>query len=177
MTDVNETRDCDPSAADIAEQCQVSLFKDVAEFVHARKIGSSQAQAVILATPTHTHVPMAKQLIQSGVSILIEKPVAVTGKQGKDLVGLWRNQSSAVVMVGHHRRHNSYGKTIKKVIDSGKLGEIIAVNGGKLRKSLTCHKIALVTPNKCGLCVSQTNISLFPGGSRLDLAVWLVCLP
>jgi len=82
----------------------------------------------IIATPNHTHVPIATELIQAGVAVLVEKPVAVTVDEGLRLLQVVK-QYDGKAMVGHHRRFNPYISAAKQVIDSGLLGEVTAVQG------------------------------------------------
>ena len=122
--------DVDATAPELAKKYGVPYFKYIDEFAHAQADGNSAAQAIILATPTHTHVPQAKRLLELDLGILVEKPVAVTGESGRELLAASKARENSPVMVGHHRRHNCYVRAIKKVIEDGKLGKIIAVNGG-----------------------------------------------
>jgi predicted dehydrogenase len=122
--------DVDPTAPELAKTHGVPHFNDFDEFTAAQKVGRSVAEAIILATPTHTHVPLARKLLEHNIAILIEKPVAVTGQDGRELIAACQSHESSVVMVGHHRRHNCYVRAIKKVVEGGKLGKIMAVNGG-----------------------------------------------
>ncbi|KAK5051906.1 hypothetical protein LTR84_002709 [Exophiala bonariae] len=128
--------DVDPAAPELAKTHGVPLFNDLEEFTSARKAGRCVAEAIILATPTQTHVPLARKLLEHDIAILIEKPVAVTGQDGRELIAACQSHENSVVMVGHHRRHNCYVRAIKKVVEGGKLGKIMAVNGvWTMRKS------------------------------------------
>lgn len=122
--------DVDTTAPELAMKYGVPHFKDIDEFANAQADGRSVAQAIILATPTHTHVSQAKRLLESNLGILVEKPLAVTGESGRELLAASKAHETSAVMVGHHRRHNCYVRAIKNVIQDGKLGKIIAVNGG-----------------------------------------------
>lgn len=122
--------DVDKTAPALAEKYGVPHFNDIDEFAVGQKAGKNVAQAIILATPTHTHVPLAKKILEIGLGILVEKPVAVTPESGRELLAACKGHENSVVMVGHHRRHNCYVRAIQKVIQDGKLGKIIAVNGG-----------------------------------------------
>lgn len=99
----------------------------------AHKAGDTKADAVILATPTHTHIPMAECLVGTGLTVLIEKPLAPTGDEGRRFLEICKADTKGTYMVGHHRRHNCYVRAIKDVLDKKELGRIVAVNGGKRR--------------------------------------------
>ncbi|KAJ9614606.1 hypothetical protein H2200_002743 [Cladophialophora chaetospira] len=121
--------DTDPSIASTATQHGVPQFPDLEVFLNAYKAGDVAADAIILATPTHTHIAMANLLLDSKLSVLIEKPLASTGKEGRQFLESSREYTNGVYMVGHHRRHNCYVRAIKDVLDKGELGRVVAVNG------------------------------------------------
>ena len=103
-------------------------------FLESLKTGDISAEAVILATPTSTHATLAQHLVRENLAVLVEKPLAVTGTEGRMILEACRQSAKAngkgMVMVGHHRRHNSYAMAMKKAIDDGRLGKILAINGG-----------------------------------------------
>ena len=129
--------------ATTATQHDVPYFKNVDGFLEAYKSGNLAVDAVILATPTQTHVTLAQSFVGSGLSLLIEKPLSATGRDGKNLLALSKQDTRGVYMVGHHRRHNAYVKAIKDVLDKKKLGNIVAVNGGEFR-DIDHYIIALI---------------------------------
>lgn len=108
-------------------------FADLEGFLNAHKSGDVKADAIILATPTHTHIPMAKSLVGSGLTVLIEKPLAPTGDEGRKFLEICRADTRGTYMVGHHRRHNCYVKAVKDVLDKKELGRVVAINGGKTK--------------------------------------------
>jgi len=62
---------------------------------------------------------------------LIENPVCETVEQAKQLVERVA-QSDAKVIVGHHRMHSSIMQRAREIIDSGAIGDIVAVQGAAL---------------------------------------------
>ena len=84
---------------------------------------------MILATPTHTHASLAKVIVNEGLSVLVEKPLASNSVEGRDLLRSYHSGKRGLIMVGHHRRHNSYAIAVRDAIKEGQLGTIVAVNG------------------------------------------------
>ncbi|EXJ75677.1 uncharacterized protein A1O5_00184 [Cladophialophora psammophila CBS 110553] len=130
----------DPAAIgfELAKQYQLPCFQNVADFLASLKAGAISADAVILATPNGTHAPLATDLVVADVSVLVEKPLTATGAQGRDLLKARSSVAGGkgLIMVGHHRRHNPYTVAVKKAIDEGRLGSIVAINGvWAMRKS------------------------------------------
>jgi len=65
----------------------------------------SEVQAASVATPTIHHLSSARQLMQAGVDVLIEKPLAASLAEADELIGL-EQRLGRVVQVGHLERFN-----------------------------------------------------------------------
>src|SRR4051794_5230693 len=63
------------------------------------------ADAVTVAAPTHLHHEIALACIARNVHILVEKPIASTVEEGRDIVDAAR-QAGVTLMVGHVERFN-----------------------------------------------------------------------
>jgi predicted dehydrogenase len=65
----------------------------------------SQIGAAILATPTVSHEEIATKLLQAGVDVLVEKPIADSSAAGERLADL-AEQHGRILQVGHLERFN-----------------------------------------------------------------------
>ncbi len=93
--------------------------------------------AVVVATPAVTHYEIAKQSLLAGKDVFVEKPLAITVKQGEGLVKLAEN-TNKILMVGHILQYHPAIIKLKELISSGELGKIQYIysnrlNIGKLR--------------------------------------------
>lgn len=84
------------------------------------------ANAVIITTPDHLHHGPAMQALSMGYDLLLEKPIAQTWKQCKDILDL-AHQHRRIVAVCHVLRYSPYYRKIKEELDSGQLGEIVSL--------------------------------------------------
>ncbi len=73
-----------------------------------------KVDAVTIATPTVTHLQLAKIFIKNKVAVLIEKPLAANVKEGKKIVALAK-KNNTVVAVGHSERCNPVVQAIKRL--------------------------------------------------------------
>jgi predicted dehydrogenase len=64
-----------------------------------------QADCAVVATPTTTHFQVARQLIEAGLDVLIEKPITPTVEEGDRLVDFAASKDR-LVQVGHVERYN-----------------------------------------------------------------------
>ncbi|MGN6637742.1 MAG: Gfo/Idh/MocA family oxidoreductase [Mucilaginibacter sp.] len=90
-------------------------------------LNDQEIELVIVNTPNNTHFDLAKQALKAGKHVLVEKPVAETTAEVKELYDLAR-QMDKHLMVYQNRRWDSDFQSVKQVIESGKLGELIEVH-------------------------------------------------
>jgi len=90
-------------------------------------LDDSQIELIIVNTPNNTHFALAKQALQAGKHVLVEKPIAATVAEVKELYDLAR-QVNKHLMVYQNRRWDSDFLSVKEIIESGKLGELIEVH-------------------------------------------------
>ena len=90
-------------------------------------LSAENPDGVILATPTPLHVEQGLECITKRVPVMIEKPLANSAFEAKELVAL-SEELGVPVIVGHHRRHNPLIQKASEIINSGKIGQIRAVH-------------------------------------------------
>ena len=112
----------DPSAAAAAAECGVPVVASLEELL-ARRL----AEAVILATPTALHAEQAVACLETGLPVLVEKPLAHDLAAGRRIVEA-SERTGVPVLVGHHRRHSPRIRTAKAEIERGTLGRILLVD-------------------------------------------------
>ena len=83
---------------DIAAKHGVESIDDIANL-------AGVVDAAIVATPTATHHEIVNKLLQSGIHVLVEKPIATTVEEARDLVEL-AEAKGLVFQVGHIERFN-----------------------------------------------------------------------
>lgn len=81
----------------------------------------------VVATPNATHIPLALECLNRGVATLVEKPVADTVAEAQQLVDA-QARTGVPVLVGHHRRHNPINRRAREIVQSGRLGQMVAAN-------------------------------------------------
>ncbi len=84
-------------------------------------------ELVVINTPNNTHFDYAKQALEHGKNVLIEKPATTTPEEFETLLDLARKVNRQV-FVYQNRRWSSDITSAKEVINSGKLGDIVEVH-------------------------------------------------
>lgn len=84
------------------------------------------ADAVIISTPDHLHYAPCKAAIDKGYEILLEKPIAQTESECREIVD-YAAKHNKIVCLTHVLRYSPYFLMIKEVIDSGRIGEVLSI--------------------------------------------------
>lgn len=100
-------------------------------------------EGVIIATPVSSHYPMARQVLDAGKSVLVEKPLAMSPVEAADLMRLARRRGG-VLMAGHTFEYSSPVLKIHELISSGELGEIFYVSSIRANLGLFQHDVNVV---------------------------------
>ncbi|HWD63304.1 MAG TPA: Gfo/Idh/MocA family oxidoreductase [Humibacter sp.] len=82
--------------------------------------------AAFVITPDHTHASIATKLLMSGVSVYLEKPLAITTESADEVLRA-AHSSGAKVYVGHNMRHMPVVRLMRRLILEGAIGEVKAV--------------------------------------------------
>lgn len=99
-------------------------FPDAVALGDARAaILADDVDLVVVATPNQTHVPFARQALEAGKHVVVDKPFAPDVAAGAELVAL-AERHGRMLTVFHNRRWDSDFLTVSDLIASGRLGEI-----------------------------------------------------
>ncbi|PRY15683.1 putative dehydrogenase [Pontibacter ummariensis] len=86
-------------------------------------LSDEKIDLVVVATANASHYALAKEALQAGKHVLVEKPFTVTAAEADALIALAKEKNK-VLTVYHNRRWDSDFKTVKKIIASNLLGEL-----------------------------------------------------
>jgi predicted dehydrogenase len=96
----------DPARSTALEQeFAVPVYSSIAACLAARASGDISIDAASVCVPTSAHYVVAAALLEAGIDVLIEKPIAATRDEAANLVSLARQQHR-ILQVGHLERFN-----------------------------------------------------------------------
>jgi predicted dehydrogenase len=108
-------------AADRAAECAGSQY--TAYPTYEELLADASIDLVVVATkPLRTHSPAARQALEAGKHVLIEKPMAATSKECDELIELARRKER-VLTVHHNRRLDLDFLATCDLIRRGKIGD------------------------------------------------------
>jgi predicted dehydrogenase len=79
--------------------------------------------AIAVATPARTHYELVRTALSAGKHVFVEKPLAMSTSEARDLVELAARQERHL-MVGHVFEYNPAVHYIKQAVQAGELGEV-----------------------------------------------------
>ncbi|MDP6089485.1 MAG: Gfo/Idh/MocA family oxidoreductase, partial [Candidatus Marinimicrobia bacterium] len=132
-----------------------SLYPDVKVSDNSEKVFSDPGiDAVVIATPVKSHFDLSVKALEAGKHILVEKPMATTVDEVKE-IGRLAEEKNLIAMAGHTFLYNPAVRAVKEIVHSGQLGDIRyiysqRVNLGRIRSdvdalwNLAPHDISIV---------------------------------
>jgi len=90
---------------------------------YGEMLADESIDAVVIATPTDTHAMIAREALQAGKHVLVEKPLCAHASQARELVELGQT-CGRVLMVGHVFLFNNGIIKLRETIQSGELGRV-----------------------------------------------------
>ena len=128
------------------------------------RAADASIDAVVIATPTITHVPLVRAALAAGKHVLVEKPIATRAEEGAALCEL-AEKAGRVLMVGHVFLYNGAVREVKKRLDEGFLGRVyylsmVRTNLGPIRMDvnaswdLAAHDVSRLESTADGLVIT-----------------------
>jgi len=109
----------------VASRTSCGFFPSVKELVDAG------VEAASVAVPTNLHVKVALELIDAGVHILVEKPLAPTVAEARAIVDRARD-AGVVLAAGHIERHNPVVAFVREALAAGEFGDLVTASARRV---------------------------------------------
>lgn len=142
-------------------------------------LANPEISAVMIALPAEMHYSFAKQALEAGKDVYVEKPITLNVGEAQELVDLAKAKN-LILMVGHLLHYNFAVEKIKEIVQSGKIGKILNIvsnrfNLGIFRThesvtlSFGCHDISVIL-SLCGNKLPEKVYSF--GSSNLTKGIY-----
>ena len=79
---------------------------------------------LVISTPNETHFPLARAALEAGKHVVIDKPFAVTTDEADGLIALAKARGR-MLTVFQNRRWDGDFRTVRALVESGRLGDIM----------------------------------------------------
>jgi len=87
-------------------------------------LADKNVDAVIISTPDHWHARMAIDAMRAGKDVDVEKPMALTIEEAKEMVRVAKETGRVLAVDSEHMAHGVW-KVAKAVVDAGVLGKLL----------------------------------------------------
>jgi predicted dehydrogenase len=98
-----------------------------------RDLFDMNLDAVVIATPPADHYSIARDCLEHGLHVLVEKPITLDSDDAAELVRVAK-EHKRILMVGHTFEYNPAVRALKEMIREGELGDIFYIDA--IRASL-----------------------------------------
>ena len=124
-------------------------YKDDVEMLADKSLN---LDCVSVCTYNRQHAPCAIHALEAGVNVLLEKPMCVTTEEAIEIIKA-EKKSGKVLSIGFQPRFNKNMQKIKKIVESGELGDIyyIQTGGGRRRGIPTPFGTTFIEDETAGL--------------------------
>ena len=95
---------------------------------YKRMLAEASLDAVVVATPTSTHVPIVRESLERGIHVFCEKPFTLDPADSDELTTL-AQAKGLVTQVGYHNRFVGTFEEVRRLLDAGALGDVTRVLG------------------------------------------------
>ena len=117
VADTNET-----TASSIATRYSTKAYSD-----YRKMLDEQKPDAVTICVPTSKHLEIALEVMQRGIHLLVEKPIAFNIEEGKKIIDAAKKEN-VKLMVGHIERFNPAVIALKQHLANHELGHVFQVN-------------------------------------------------
>ncbi len=106
-------------------------------------INDPEVDAVAIATPVSTHFPIAKDCLEGGKHVLVEKPLAASIGEAEELVKI-AEAKQRILFTGHTFVYNAAVQKMKELVEEGELGDIYYVSSIRVNLGLFQEDINVI---------------------------------
>lgn len=106
----------DAIAAEVGSTLKLKRFDSVAAL-------ASEIECAVVATPTTMHFDVAKELLEAGVDVMVEKPITATAEEARRLIEL-AEKHGRIIQVGHVERYNPAIVAVAELVRASRYVEI-----------------------------------------------------
>jgi predicted dehydrogenase len=106
-------------------------------------LSDSELDAVVISTPVSTHYTFAREALEAGKHVLIEKPFTANVAQAEGLIEL-AEARKLTLMVDHTFIYTGAVRKIKDVVESGELGDLLYFDSVRINLGLFQRDINVV---------------------------------
>lgn len=139
---------------------------------HAKLLTLEEMEGVHICTPNHLHAPQTIDALSAGKHVMVEKPIARTYAESKEMVDEARKRKRKL-MVGMNHRFRPDAMILKNFVKGKELGKIFYTKSGWLRRRGSWNESEWLKKKN----IAGGGVFMDLGIPMLDLSMWLMGTP
>jgi predicted dehydrogenase len=134
-TDVRMIADVDPERRKLVSRLHGDVvvtddFNDM--------LKGTETDVIAIATPLSTHFALAKAALQAGRHVLVEKPIASTPDEARQLIEI-AEKNNRILMVDHTFVYSEPVRKTRELVQTGEIGEVFYFDSVRVNLGLFQH--------------------------------------
>ncbi len=108
-----------------------SQYGGVHTYTDHEALLASDVEAVVVATPIHSHFTIARDALRAGKHVLVEKPLCSSVAEALELICL-ANDGRLILMAGHTFLYNQAVEELRRIVYDPEFGKVLYVDTARL---------------------------------------------
>ena len=105
---------------ELADKYGTTLYSSIDDMLNIER----KLDACLVCTPTKTHCDIAKKIMEKGINVFVEKPLAFSSKECEEMTDV-AEKKNVILTSGYIERFNPAVQEVKRLIDCNKYGDLI----------------------------------------------------
>jgi UDP-N-acetylglucosamine 3-dehydrogenase len=105
---------------ELADKYGTTLYSSIDDMLNSER----KLDACLVCTPTKTHCDIAKKIMEKGINVCVEKPLAFSSKECEEMTDV-AEKKNVILTSGYIERFNPAVQEVKRLIDCNKYGDLI----------------------------------------------------
>lgn len=148
IRNVNDSNECVLDTVCDIDTKRLDLFKNrypglTVTQDYSDLIRGDDIDAVVIATNVNTHHKLAKQAIERGKHVFVEKPMADTSKKAKELVD-FAQKKKVVLMTGHTFLYSPPVIKIKDILSNDGIGNVYYISSSRVNLGIHQSDVSVI---------------------------------
>ncbi len=161
----------DTSAQALAKAKALGIKQTYSDYTELLK--DPKIDAVLISLPTHLHLKCSQQAAEAKKDIFLEKPIAITIEQAKDVISA-ADRNSVKLMIGYPMRFNKKFARLKDDVAKGLIGDVENAHATCISSGPFFHRAIDNSP--APVPDWWFNTTLTGGGVLMDLGCHIINL-
>lgn len=129
-------------------------------------LSDEQVDMVMITTRHNLHAPMAKEALQAGKHVFVEKPLCLNAKELEEISNL-AEEKNKMVVVGFNRRFSPLAVKMRSLLGEGSKNIVATMNAGFIPGDVWIHDLEVGGGRIIGEACHYIDLCTYLAGSKV----------